>query len=81
MIISCNDGFFTSEFQELIEYIVSIHHSIGNGLIKVAHLLVTHLADDVEHDAIILLDLAVAELALEHLLGKESVLDLRLLQS
>ena len=80
LIISCNNGFFSSEFQELIKHIVCIQHTIGNGLIKVAYLLVTHLTDYVEHDTVVLFNLTVAELTLQHLLGKQSVLNLGFLQ-
>ena len=81
LIISCNHSFFSSEFQELIKHIVSIENTIGNSLIEVAHLLIAHLSDDVEHDAVVLFNLTVAELALEHLFGKKAILYLSLFQS
>ena len=48
--------------------------------IEVADLLETQFANEHLHDAFVHLQLAVLELALQCFLGKESLLDLRLLQ-
>ena len=60
--------------------IISIKNTISYGFIEVTHLLITHLTDDVEHNALVLFYLTITELTLKHLLGKETILYLGLLQ-
>ena len=63
-----------------VDNVVDIQLSGSDMTVEVADLLEAQLADKHLHHTIVHLDLAVLELALQRLLGKKTLLDLRLLQ-
>ena len=60
---------------------IRIEKAVGNLLVEVTHLFESHLTDNMEHDRVLRINLAVLEFPFQHLLGKEAVLHLCLLQS
>ena len=64
----------------LVEHGLRVERALGDVAVEVARLLVAELLDGAHHERLVLVDLAVAEAALQHLLDHEGLLLLRLLE-